>query len=74
MSDILFFLKTFALTLAVVLVMQIEVGQRSIESHALAWVHTSPAVAPLNSAAKGAARLLRDGYDSLKKNLKNPFR
>ncbi len=73
MSDLFFFIKTLVLTLALVTLMQIEVGQRSIESHALAWVHTSPMVAPLNSAAKGAAKLIRESYDSLQKNFKNPF-
>lgn len=74
MSDFFFFAKTFVLTVVVVVIMQIEIGQRSIESHALSWIHTSPVVAPLNGAAKGAAKLLRDTYESIQKKIKNPFR
>ncbi len=74
MSDILFFARTAVLTIAVVMVMQIEVGQRTIESHALSWIHASPVVAPLNAAAKGATRLIRESSESLRKNFKNPFR
>lgn len=74
MSDIFFFVKTFVLTVAIIVLMQIEVGQRSIESHALSWIHTSPIIAPLNGAAKGASKLIRDTYDSIQKKIKNPFR
>jgi hypothetical protein len=58
--DVLFFLKTFLLTVAIVLVMQIRVGERSLESHAMSWVQSSVVVAPLNGVAKGAAKMARD--------------
>ena len=35
MMDFFFFVKTFILTVAIVLVMQIQVGDRSFESHAM---------------------------------------
>jgi hypothetical protein len=60
MSDVLFFVKTFFLTIAIVLVMQIHVGDHSIESHAMSWVQSSAVVAPLNSVARGAAKMARD--------------
>lgn len=74
MSDILFLVRTFVLTVAVVMVMQINVGERTIENHALAWVQTSPVVAPLNHVAKGAAKLVKDAVATVKQNIKNPFR
>jgi len=60
MSEILFCIKTFVLTVAIVLAMQIQVGERTIESHALAWVQTSPLVQPLNRVAQGAAKAAQD--------------
>lgn len=71
MMDFLFFVKTFCLTIVLVVLMQIQVGQSSIESHALGWVQHSAVVSPLNQTAHGAAQLIRDltGYisQSLKK-------
>ncbi len=74
MSDIFFFLKTLILTVAVVLVMQVQVGERTIENHALGWVQSSPIAAELNAVAKGAAKLIKETADSIQKKFKDPFR
>jgi hypothetical protein len=60
MMDVLFFVKTFLLTIAIVLLMQVHVGERSLEAHAMSWVQSSAVVAPLNGVAKGAAKMARD--------------
>lgn len=60
MMDFLFFVKTFVLTLVIVLALQIEVGSRTLESHAMSFVQSSAIVAPLNAVARGAAKLVRD--------------
>jgi hypothetical protein len=60
MMDVYFFIKSFLLTIAIVLVMQIHVGERTLESHAMSWVQSSYVVAPLNGVAKGAAKMARD--------------
>lgn len=60
MSDFVFFLKLFLLTVALVLVMQIKIGERSFESHAMGWVQTSPLVQPINTAAHGGAKVIKD--------------
>lgn len=62
MSEALFCIKTFVLTIAIVIAMQIQVGERTIEDHALSWVQTSPVVRPLNGVARGAAKLAQDGW------------
>lgn len=80
--DILFFAKTFALTIAIVLVMQIEVGSRSLENHAMSWVQTSSITAPLHGVARGGSRLVRDVsskvsnaiFDNVDKNKKEDSR
>lgn len=60
MSELLFCIKTFVLTVAIVVAMQIQVGERTIENHAMSWVQTSPLVRPLNHAAHGAAKMWND--------------
>lgn len=60
MSELFFVVKLFLLTVAIVLVMQIQVGDRSLESHAMNWVQSSTLVEPMNAAARGGAKLVRD--------------
>ena len=60
MSDFVFFLKLFGLTLVLVLAMQIQVGEISIEEHAMSWVQSSTITSPLNGVAHGGAKLFRD--------------
>ena len=76
MTEIVFFFKLFLLTVAIVLVMQIKVGERSVESHAMGWVQTSALVAPMNSVASGGAKAVRDLTDyvnsSISKNSHKP--
>jgi hypothetical protein len=60
MMDFLFFVKTFVLTIAIVLVMQIQVGHRSLETHAMGWVQSSGVAIPLAEVARGAARVTHD--------------
>ena len=60
MIDFLFFVKTFILTVAIVLVMQIQVGDHSLENHTMGWVQSSAVAGPLNTVARGAAKLVHD--------------
>jgi hypothetical protein len=60
MMDFLFFIKTFILTVAIVLVMQIQVGNRSLETHAMSWVQSTATSGPLQGVARGAARVTHD--------------
>jgi hypothetical protein len=60
MMDIFFFLKTLALTLIVVLLMQIQIGGKTIETRAVGWIQSSMIVSPLQEVAQGGAKLARD--------------
>ena len=60
MKDVTFFLKLLGLTVVVVLMSQVHVGDRSVEAHAMTWVQDSAIAQPLNGVANGAARMLRD--------------
>jgi hypothetical protein len=58
--DFLFFFKTFTLTVVLVVLMQLQIGEKTIENHALGFVQSSAVVQPLNGVAKGAAKLAKD--------------
>lgn len=60
MSEFVFFLKLFGLTIALVLVMQIQVGEVSLEDHAMSFVQSSSITSPLNAVAHGGAKMFRD--------------
>jgi uncharacterized metal-binding protein len=70
MMDFLFFVKTFALTIVVVLLMQLQVGEKSIEHHAMAFMQSSAVIQPLNGVAKGAAKLARDVTQTISAKIK----
>src|SRR5690606_34334297 len=60
MMDLMFFIKTLVLTLLVVMLLQIEVGGKSLETQAMSFMHDSQVTRPLNDVASGAAELVRD--------------
>jgi hypothetical protein len=66
MNDIIFFFKGLVCTVLLVLAMQLEIQNRTIESHALIFIHTSPLVRPMNEAAIGAVKFTRDTWTELK--------
>lgn len=74
MSEVLFFIKISILTVALIFLMQVEVGGRSLELHAQRFVYTSPIVAPLHSVARGAAKVTRDTYAKISKEVKEKFK
>jgi hypothetical protein len=59
-EELKFFFKTFAIGLAVILLMQLKVGDYTIEAHAMTFVHSSAVVQPLRAVASGGAKVLRD--------------
>lgn len=70
MMDFLFFIKAFLLTLILVLLMQIQVGERTVESHTMGWVQSSVIIMPLNNVAQGAAKMIRDATTALYNGVK----
>ncbi|MGE4133197.1 MAG: hypothetical protein AB7F86_16260 [Bdellovibrionales bacterium] len=70
MSDVLFFLRILVFTIGLVLLMQIQVGDHSIEQRAQAWVRSSNVVEPLNGVAKGASKLLHEAKQKIKQKIR----
>lgn len=63
MADFFFVVKTFLLTIALVVVMQIRVGEYTIEDRAQAWIHESEIHHTLGRVAVGAVAVMKDGVD-----------
>lgn len=62
MRELFFFVKSLILTVIVVMLMQIEVGDNTVEQKAMMWIESSPIVSPLREAAEGGAKLVRQGW------------
>jgi hypothetical protein len=67
MSELFFCLKTFVLTIAIVLALQLQVGERTLESHAMMFMQSSAVVTPLNNVARGAAKMFEDLKEKARK-------
>ncbi|MES2962370.1 MAG: hypothetical protein V4760_00675 [Bdellovibrionota bacterium] len=61
MGDLVFVVKTLVITVALVVLMQIKVGSRTVEQHSLAWIHQSVFVEQLQEVAAGAVKAGRKG-------------
>ena len=60
MADFFFVIKTFLFTLAIVVLMQIQVGEYTIEERSHAWIQESAIHRTLGKVALGAATVLKD--------------
>ena len=65
MMDFYFFLKTMALTLAVVILMQIKIGNKSLEDQALMFFRSSMVEEPLTKMAHGGVKMARDAVKAI---------
>lgn len=61
MGDFFFVAKCFVLTLFVVVLLQIKVGGRTLESHTVNWIHRSGFVHQLQDVAEGAVKAGKSG-------------
>lgn len=61
MGDLFFVAKCFAVTLFVVVVLQIKVGSQTLESHTVDWIHSSGFVRTLQDVAEGAIKAGKNG-------------
>ncbi len=69
MSELFFVIKVFLFTVVVMAVMQIKVGDQSLEQRSSHWLRTSSLVDVLNSVSVGASKALNDGYHYIKNSM-----
>lgn len=66
MADLMFVVKTFLFTLALVVLMQIKVGDRTIEERSHQWIQHSAIHKTLGKVATGAVTAMKDGADYMR--------
>lgn len=62
MGDIFFGLRMFGITLAMVVALQIKVGDETIERISLAWIGSSSVVESLREVSNGGIKALSQAY------------
>lgn len=66
MSELLFVLKSFLLTVTLVVAMQVKVGNSSLEQYSQWWLQKSSVSIYVQSVAAGGALALRNLFFSVK--------
>ncbi len=61
MADLFFIVKTFLFTIALVVVMQIRIGDSTIEERSHEWIQNSAIHRTLGKVALGAVTVMKDG-------------
>jgi len=70
-EEFFFIVKSAALGLAIIVLLQFRVGGVSIESRAIGWVQSSTVVEPLHSVAHGGVKLSKDLYHMIRGKIKS---
>ena len=73
MSEIFFILKSFFLTLVVIIIMQVKVGENTIEEKTLQWIESSPMVSPLQEVASGGVKVVQQAWKAVFGSLNSKF-
>jgi hypothetical protein len=73
MEELKFVMKSLVFTMLLVMLMQIRVGQSTIETHTFRWLRQSTVSQYIQSAAAGGAMGLRRLGGSLKENVSSTW-
>ena len=73
MSDIVYVLKIMAITCGLIIVMQIRVGEVTLEEHATEWIHTAAPVMLLREIAEGGLSAAHDGWVKMSSSIKTKY-
>jgi hypothetical protein len=73
MGALSFFIRTFFLTIALILVLQIRWGDASLEDITMNFVTSSAIVSPLNQTAQGAVHFIRNMWTKANRTFDTHF-
>ena len=68
MTDIFFVLKSLAITVVILILMQIKIGDSTMETKFHHWVNSAAVVAPLQEAADGGVALVKQAWNKVSKS------
>ena len=60
MFQMISLVKTLAFTVVIVLLLQVKVGNDTLEDRAVFWFRSSPLIEPIQTVVDGGARLVRN--------------
>lgn len=60
MLNLMFFVKTLALTTLIVITLQVRFGTVTLEDHATSMIRTSAIIQPLQEIAEGGVKVIRN--------------
>lgn len=69
MSELTFVIKSFVLTVLIVVFLQMKVGSTTLESYSQRWLQKSPVSGYIQSVAAGGTLALRNLYYSVKSGI-----
>lgn len=70
MFGLISLIKSLALTLFIVILLQVKIGDDTLEDRAVFWFRSTPLVQPVQVAVDGGARLVRNSISTLADLLK----
>lgn len=73
MGQIFFFMKALVMTLIFVFLLQIRVGQSTIEEHTVHWFQASAFSQPLGEVAQGGVVVIRNLWNRLTSGIQTKF-
>lgn len=65
MSEFIFVMKSFVLSVCLMLVLQVEIADTTIENHVFKWVHASSIGKHLTRVAEGGVLVVTNGFKYL---------
>lgn len=73
MTELLFAVKMAVISFVIVVLMQIRVGEETLERHAYGWIQTAAPVLFLREIAEGGLMAAHDGWARLTTNIKSKY-
>ncbi len=73
MGNLFYIVKMILITIALILVMQIEVDHKTIESHAESFIQQSQIMSPVRDIAQGGFRFFKVAYHNVGKTVDSFF-
>lgn len=73
MTELLFAVKMAVISFVIVVLMQIRIGDDTIEQHAYGWIQTAAPVLFLREIAEGGLMAAHDGWARLTSNIKSKY-
>lgn len=73
MGDLFFLIKTLIGTFVIVVLLQIKVGNSTVEHYVMDWIHNSEMAEPIQEAAHGGVVFIRESWKKLTAGIDTGF-